>query len=196
MKRLIYAAVTAVCAVMIVAAAQTADASSITSSYQDTTSGTRTVSMGTMAPDHQLSVAAATGYTLTNINGGKCLEIAFGGVSDFNVASQYTCYGGTVQQWTLTYMAYNTYMLTNVNSGKCLEIGFSGVSDFNVANQYTCYGGTAQQWHFTNVSSNIWTLTNVNSGKCLEIGFGGVSDFNVADQYTCYGGTAQQWRLI
>ena len=42
---------------------------------------------------------------LTNVNSGKCLDVGFGGVSDFNVVDQYFCHGGPIQEWWLSFVS-------------------------------------------------------------------------------------------
>ena len=40
-------------------------------------------------------------YNVVNVHSGKCLEIAFEGLWDFNAANQYTCTGRANQRWNL-----------------------------------------------------------------------------------------------
>jgi hypothetical protein len=143
--------------------------------------------------------ATADGYTLANVNSGKCLDVQDGATNDFGPVDQYTCYGGPVERWLFTYVGSsggdNVYTLRNVNSGKCLDVQNGGTQDFATVDQYTCYGGPVQQWRYTVLSNGSATLTNVNSGKCLDVENGQKHDFAVVDQYSCYGGPVQQWTL-
>jgi hypothetical protein len=141
--------------------------------------------------------AASPRYTLQNVNSGKCLDVTYGGKDNFVPVIQYTCYGGPVQQWRLTYNSVlRTYTLQNVNSGKCLDVLFGGKENFVPVIQYNCYNGPIQQWKLTyNSTAGAYTLTNANSGKCLDDAFGGKENFNSVIQYTCYGGPNQQWRI-
>jgi len=72
----------------------------ISTLFTSSASAEKAATTGTPAA-HALS---ANVYTVTNLNSGKCLDVAYGGTFDFNGANQYTCYNGPAQQWRLTYV--------------------------------------------------------------------------------------------
>jgi hypothetical protein len=61
---------------------------------------------------------------------------------------QFTCGGGTNQQWQ--WIATGSYFqLRARHSGKCLDVSGSSTADGADIQQWACAGGTNQQWSRT-----------------------------------------------
>jgi Ricin-type beta-trefoil lectin domain len=79
---------------------------------------------------------------LVNHNGGRCLDVVGGDLSDHAAIQQYPCHFGPDQQWSLIGQG-SQFDIRNVNSTKCLDVP-------NASNpfiqQFTCHGGTNQKW--------------------------------------------------
>ncbi|MFI2431740.1 RICIN domain-containing protein [Streptomyces sp. NPDC018693] len=77
-------------------------------------------------------------YYVRASHSGKCLDVKGGSVANGATVQQWTCHGGTNQQWRLVQRTNGYFSLIARNSGKCLEI--AGGSLFNGAGaiQYTC----------------------------------------------------------
>ena len=84
--------------------------------------------------------------TLAAVHSGKCLDVAAFSQDDGGPVYQWTCHGGTNQQWQLSPVGTNTYLLIAVHSGKCLDVAAFSQDDGGAVYQWTCHGGTNQQW--------------------------------------------------
>jgi len=95
--------------------------------------------------------AATSGYyTVVNLNSNKCLDVTGRSTANGAVIQQYTCNGGTNQEWYPSVAQNNPaatiYNLINLNSGKCLDVTGRSTANGAVVQQWTCNGGTNQEW--------------------------------------------------
>ena len=67
---------------------------------------------------------------------------------------QYSCHGGTNQQWRLIYAGGGYYALQVRHSGKCLDVRGASMQDAADVIQYSCHGGTNQQWRFDSAADS------------------------------------------
>lgn len=130
---------------------------------------------------------------LTNENSGLCADVFRADSADRAAVNQWTCNGGTNQQWRVIPVGTDV-KIVNVNSSKCLEIYGRSTAPGAAATQYTCNNGTNQLWTRTAQTNGTVTFRNVNSGLCLEIGQFSKASGAAVSQYSCNGGTNQQWR--
>jgi hypothetical protein len=96
--------------------------------------------------------AARSGYvTAVNLNSGKCLDVTGRSTANGAVVQQWTCNGGTNQEWKPVLISGppNVYRLVNLNSGKCLDVTGRSLANGAVIQQWTCNGGTNQEWFLT-----------------------------------------------
>ena len=63
---------------------------------------------------------------------------------------QWTCNGGTNQQWSLTNVGDHVQLVAR-HSGKCLDVRSGSTADGAAIIQWTCTGATNQQWTRTAV---------------------------------------------
>lgn len=139
---------------------------------------------GNRLPDYQALVAR---------HSGKCVDVADN--SDRNGANvqQWSCHGGSAQNFALQEQPGGYYLLVNERSGKCLDVaGFSTLDGGNVQ-QYKCNGTDNQLFRLT--LGEYYTFANKGSGKCLDVT--GVSSADGANiqQWTCSSSTNQQFAL-
>lgn len=106
----------------------------------------------------------------------------------------WTCWGGSVQQWTVTPLGNGYYTLVNGNSGTCLDDDNSTTPGTQVV-LWSCNGGNNQQWSMQDVGSGYFTLTNRASNLCLDDYQWNTNPGAVADEWTCTGSAVQQWRF-
>ena len=90
--------------------------------------------------------AATSGYyTAVNLNSGKCLDVTGRSTANGAVLQQWTCNGGTNQEWFPRVVQNNPaatiYNLVNLNSGKCLDVTGRSTANGAVVQQWTCNGG-------------------------------------------------------
>jgi Ricin-type beta-trefoil lectin domain-like/Ricin-type beta-trefoil lectin domain/Trypsin len=136
--------------------------------------------------------------TITNANSGLCLAISAGSTETSARALQWTCQGGTEQDWRLAKRPSGGYEIRNDHSNLCLAIGSGSTTTGAQALQWTCEGDThlEQTWELVPGSSTgYYALRNANSHLCLAMGGGSTTAGQVAIQWTCQGGREQQWKL-
>ena len=141
-------------------------------------------------------------YKVINYNSAKCLDVS--GPSTANGAKiyQWTCHGGTNQQWRMVpdWFSDGYFMIVAAHSNKCLDV--AGVSTANGAkvHQWACHNGANQQWSvagpgggFPVPGNNRYQIRNRHSGKCLEVAASSTSQGATVRQWTCNGGLNQLW---
>jgi len=171
-----------------------------TGSWTDPRTGTWTKQVSVGGQTAQTSFAITQPLlraTLAAVHSSKCLDVAAFSQDDGGAVYQWTCHGGTNQQWRLNPVGPNTYLLVAVHSGKCLDVAAFSQNDGGAVYQWTCHGGTNQQWRLSAppVSGQAVTLTAVHSSKCLDVAAFSQDDGGAVYQWTCHGGTNQQWRV-
>ncbi|MCF4123057.1 RICIN domain-containing protein [Antribacter sp. KLBMP9083] len=139
----------------------------------------------------QLNQQPSPAVRVRNVNSNLCADVWNASTANQAAVRQYTCNGGTNQQWTVEPVG-SSYRLVNVNSGKCLEIPAFNQAPGTAAVQYTCNGGTNQLWTRSGTPGGM-TFRNVNSGLCLEVFGFSTANGAALVQYTCNGGTNQRW---
>ena len=72
---------------------------------------------------------------------GKCLDITGGSTANGALIEEWTCNGGSNQQW----LAVNGE-LVNPASGKCLDDPGFNTTQGTQLDLWTCNGGSNQQW--------------------------------------------------
>ncbi|XYH93542.1 RICIN domain-containing protein [Sorangium sp. So ce1128] len=99
------------------------------------------------APFHGISRdPTATYYTLGARHSGKCLDVNGASTADGAAVQQWTCNGGSNQQWQLQSAGSGYYRVVARHSGKCLDVVRSSTADGAAVQQYACNGGSNQQW--------------------------------------------------
>ncbi|XXY51646.1 RICIN domain-containing protein [Sorangium sp. So ce269] len=109
----------------------------------------------TMSYSDQVTIDAATGvvqgsgatyYTLGARHSGKCLDVNGASSADGAAVQQWSCNGGSNQQWQLQSAGSGYYRVVARHSGKCLGVVSSSTADGAVVKQYACSSGSNQQW--------------------------------------------------
>ncbi|MDN3241791.1 ricin-type beta-trefoil lectin domain protein [Glycomyces tritici] len=126
---------------------------------------------------------------------GKCVDVLSGSTANAAEIIQYTCHGGTNQQWELRPAAGGYVQLVSQSSGKCIDVNGASTANGARAIQYTCGSGTNQQWQVRNVTGGYVELVARHSGKCLEVIGGSTANSARLQQNTCSGGTLQHWTV-
>jgi hypothetical protein len=95
--------------------------------------------------------AARSGYyTVVNLHSNKCLDVTGRSTVNGTAIQQWTCNGGTNQEWFPRVVQNNPaatiYNLINLNSGKCLDVRGRSTANGAIVQQWTCNGGTNQNW--------------------------------------------------
>ena len=123
-----------------------------------------------------------------------CLDDYNFGTSNGAPVDLWTCWGGSVQQWTFTSVGSGYDELINGNSGTCLDSNGTHTPGTQAV-LWSCNGGNNQQWSVVSAGSGYCELVNRASGFCLDDYNYSTSPGTIADLYTCSGGTVQQWSM-
>ncbi|GAA3463874.1 RICIN domain-containing protein [Saccharothrix longispora] len=85
---------------------------------------------------------------VVDVGSGKCLDVNGGSsaTADGTRVVQWTCHGGTNQQWRFEDARGGHVRLVARHSGKCPDVLRASTTDGAQLVQWTCGGGTDQQW--------------------------------------------------
>jgi hypothetical protein len=157
----------------------------------------------TMGYSDQVAIDTATGVvqglgatytTLAARHSGKCLDVNSASTADGAVVQQWSCNGGTNQQWQLQDVGGGYFQVIARHSGKCLDVVSASTADGAAVKQYACNGGTNQQWQLQDAGGGYSRVVARHSGKCLDVVNASTADGAAVKQYACNGGTNQQWQ--
>jgi GH43 family beta-xylosidase len=139
--------------------------------------------------------AAATTYTLTNRNSGKCLEVTAGSSADGANVAQYACNGGPHQRWRLQDLGDDTHRLLNVATGKALDTADCSTADGADLRQWSWLDNTCQRFRFLATDGGHVRVVNQATGKVADVADCSTADSADVRQWSWLGNTCQQWRL-
>jgi endo-1,4-beta-xylanase len=125
-------------------------------------------------------------------NSGKCVDVTGASTADGANVDQWTCNGGTNQQWQFVDVGGGYYKLVSAKSGKCLDVYNNSTADGANVDQWTCNGGANQKWQWV-ADGSYYQLKAQVSGKCLDVNGVSTADGANIQQWTCGSGTNQQW---
>lgn len=132
-------------------------------------------------------------------NSGKCLDMTGGpGATSAGVpAQQWTCWGGTNQQFQFT-PVNGGYEITARHSGLQMDVrgGPGVVQDGAVIQQWPYWGGSNEIWSVKPTGDGYYNIVAQNSGKCMDVSGISVTDGATVQQWDCWGGDNQKWQLV
>jgi hypothetical protein len=133
---------------------------------------------------------------LKNQSSGKCLDVVGGSVDDGAQIRQFTCNGGSSEQWLLIpdEQTPGYVQVVNIHSAKCLDVPDASVDDGVTVQQFICNDGTNQRWRFVPDDQGNLEVINLNSGKCLDVPNGSPVGGALIQQFRCHGGPNQLWQ--
>ena len=145
------------------------------------------VRLGTSPPDQYVEIVSR--------NSGKCLDVY--GASTAAAASviQWTCHGGTNQQWRLEPAGGGAFRILARHSGQALDVYGALLDDVAPIIQWPAHGGDNQAWTLEPASDGYVRLVVRHSGKAMDVEFASTDDGARVIQYTPHGGANQQWFL-
>jgi hypothetical protein len=138
-------------------------------------------------------VGGGTYVELVARHSGKCVDVVNGSSAVNAQVIQYTCNGGTNQQWSARDAGNGYVQLVARHSGLCLDVASGATADGTQVVQYTCGTGTNQQWQFQDSGSGYARVVARHSGKCLDVTSASTADSARVIQWTCGTNTNQQW---
>jgi len=150
---------------------------------------------GTLSVDVAAGTVSATSSgweRLTLRHSGQCLDVRSGSTANNAAVVQFTCNGGTNQQWRLQSVGGGYYQVVARNSEKCLDVTSASTADGAALIQYACGSGTNQQWSLS-TSGGYVSLVARHSGKCADLPSSSTAANTQLKQYPCNGGANQQF---
>ena len=151
----------------------------------------------------QVSIDTATGVVsgvggtpymrLVARHSGKCADVRDGSTADRTPVIQWSCNGGTNQQWRFQDIGGGYAQIVARHSNKCIDVSSGSTADGARLLQWPCGSGTNQQWQVQDAGGGFVRLVARHSGKCLEVISRSTSDGAELVQWACNGGTNQQW---
>ncbi|NUP46741.1 MAG: hypothetical protein HOW97_05425 [Catenulispora sp.] len=149
--------------------------------------------------------SAATPVTFTstvvNVASAGCMDDPNSSASAGTQAIQWSCNGGTNQNWTFTPVAGTSasYTVTNGASNLCLDVSGKSTADNAKIIQYTCNGQTNQQFTLQPVTvsgkTGTFGLAAVHSGKCIVPAGDATAAGTLLVQLSCTGAATRVWQL-
>jgi hypothetical protein len=103
----------------------------------------------------KLTLVSGNVYTVKNIKSGLCLDVPNQSTSEGVQLDQWTCNGGTNQQWVFssvgsyTSSSDRTYQLTALDSGMVADVTGQSTSAGAAVVQWPSNGGANQQWNIS-----------------------------------------------
>src|SRR3954468_8915625 len=79
-------------------------------------------------------------YLMEALHSGQCADVEPISSSTGASVVQWTCAGGTRQQWRLKALSNGAYNLVSVHSGLCLDVTSKSLSNGGSVEQWTCNG--------------------------------------------------------
>ena len=146
-----------------------------------------------------LTPGFSTGFGSTMVNEGSSLCADENDWTTVAAAQfqQYTCNGGTNQQFTFTPISSgsSTYYIHPMTPDYCLDVSGASTASGAAIDQWPCNYATNQQFTLTEVSTNVYEVKAVNSGLCVTPS--GNSTANGANlvQVACTTAAAGTWLI-
>ncbi|WP_428240332.1 RICIN domain-containing protein [Gynuella sp.] len=132
--------------------------------------------------------------TLISRNSGKCADVVNQSWQDGADIIQWTCNGGTNQEWAIQPTGDGYHRLIAWHSGKCLTV--EGNESGTQAQQQACTDdGAGQTWQLRDTGDGYVEIVSRDSGKCLDVNGQSTENSARLQQWGCWGGSNQQWRL-
>lgn len=131
--------------------------------------------------------------TLINENSGMCLDVPNASKTEGVQLDQWTCNGGTNQDWKLTAES-SGYQILGENAGQVVDVAGQSITNGATVDQWDWNSGSNQEWIFANNGNGYFNIVNVNSGMCLDVEGASKTAGALVDQYLCNGGTNQLWK--
>jgi hypothetical protein len=152
---------------------------------------------GRSAQNSQAASAASTGI---NVGSGLCLDDSNSQTTTGVQLIQWTCNGGSNQNWTFTLVSgtTSTYSITSF-AGLCVDVSGRSTADNAAVVQWTCDGQTNQEFQAQPVSvsgqSSTFNLVAVHSGKCIVPSGDSTASNTLLVQLPCSTAGTRVWRV-
>lgn len=125
-------------------------------------------------------------YTLHAAHSNLCLDVPSSSPSNYVQLQQWTCHGGSNQQFDLSYAGNGRYEVRATHSGKCVDLNGGWTHEGNEVQQYSCNGSNAQRWKIDgHTDGSVLFKSALDTNKIWD----------VIDASTAPGAKVQIWSL-
>jgi len=138
--------------------------------------------------------AAATDYTITNVNSGTEVQPAACATANGTGIELSSTSGSTCQEWTFASAGNGHYTITNVASGKVLDSVDCGEFDGTLTDLWSALGNDCQEWDVT-PNGTHYTISNVANGMVLDAEDCETANGTVVRQWAQLDNACQQWDI-
>lgn len=146
-----------------------------------------------------LTPGFASGFssTLVNQGSGLCMD-----ENDWTTVSaaqfqQWTCNGGTNQQYTFvpTAAGSGTYFIQPMTPDYCLDVSGASTASGAAIIQYPCNYNSNQQFTLRAVGTNVYQVVAQNSGLCVAPAGDSAANSTALVQVSCSTAAARTWAI-
>jgi hypothetical protein len=141
--------------------------------------------------------AASSSSTLVNKGSGLCMD-----ENDWTTVSaaqfqQWTCNGGTNQQFTFvpTAAGSSTYFIQPMTPDYCLDVSGASTASGAAIIQFACNYNTNQQFTLRSVGTGVYEVVAVNSGLCVAPSGDSTANAAALVQVSCSAAAARTWGI-
>jgi hypothetical protein len=126
---------------------------------------------------------------LYNQNSGKCLDVPYGSYYYGAYVQQYTCNGGSNQQWVLTdnYDGSKTIQAAPPNDGWVIAVANDGDQNNNLLVLVNYYPLSSHWWRDPYPAApSAMRLRNRLSNRCMDVANWSLEDHVIMQIYDCF----------
>jgi hypothetical protein len=141
--------------------------------------------------------ASGASSTLVDQGSGLCMD-----ENDWTTVSatqfqQWTCNGGTNQQFTFvpTATGSSTYFIQPMTPDYCLDVSGASTASGAAIIQYPCNYNTNQQFTLRSVGTNVYQVVAQNSGLCIAPAGDSTANAAVLVQVSCSTAGTRTWGI-
>jgi uncharacterized repeat protein (TIGR03803 family) len=134
-------------------------------------------------------------FEIVSRHSGKCLDVSRESTDAGASAIQWTCHGGSNQQWRLEPAGGGAFRIVARHSGQALDVVGALLDDVTPIIQWPVHGGDNQVWTLEPAPDGYMRIVARHSGKALDVEFASVDEGARVIQYTPHDGANQQWLL-
>ncbi|MDQ1701388.1 MAG: hypothetical protein QOF57_640, partial [Frankiaceae bacterium] len=143
------------------------------------------------------AIPTTSWYTVVAGNSGKCVDARAAATANGTAVQQYTCTGGTAQQWQFRAAPTAGYVVVvnNNSPNPAWDVAGPSTADGALVHLWSNGGWASQEWQPVQEANGAYHFVNLNSGKCLDVPNASTADSVQLQQYTCNGTAAQSFAL-
>jgi hypothetical protein len=146
-----------------------------------------------------LTPGYAAGFTSTLVNKGSslCMDEYDWTTQSAAQFDQWTCNGGTNQQFTFTPASSgsSTYFIHPMTPDDCLDVYGASTASGAKVDQWPCNYASNEQFTLDEVSTNVYEVVAENSGLCVAPSGDSTANDAALVQVSCSTAAARTWQI-